>query len=90
MKKSKAKVDVKLTQDDVDRLGDIELEIENLLHEATLIVNKSASFTTRERFRQYVKAHLEMALNHDHEWLGGCSTTLRDIIKELTEERGTR
>jgi len=66
----------------LDRLGEIKLEMEELLDEA--------KFLTREldrgewdRAERTWYAHIQMHLDGDHEWLGGASHTLEDTLATL-------
>ena len=61
----------------LDLMGDIKELVEGI----------PVSFI-RERARSYWLAHIEMALNDDHNWVGGSMATIEGTIDELKEEVG--
>lgn len=68
------------------RLIEIKDEIKTLLEEAKQIIRyKSSNSITWERARSYWYAHIMMALDKEHDYLGGSMFTMEDTINELEE-----
>jgi hypothetical protein len=66
----------------LERLEEIEREIGALVEEASDVIR---GFGERpyERAKSYWIAHIKMALNKEHDYLGGSMVTLADTRKEL-------
>ena len=72
----------------VDRLRDIQTELEELLYEARQIirdVTRDESPLIYERAKAYWLAHAKMAISDDHGYLGGCDPNLPKTIQEIDE-----
>ena len=67
-----------------ERLANIKDEIKELIREAKGIVRFKGGITY-ERARSYWLAHIIMALDKDHEFLGGSMFTMQDTIKEMKD-----
>ena len=74
-----------ITTDQVERFREIISEIKELMGEAKDIVRKGERITM-ERFRSYPFPHIVMALDEDHEFVGGDMFTLEDIADELESQ----
>ena len=72
----------------VDRLRDIQTELEELLFEATDIIDsvtREHGSMIFERAKSYWLAHAKMAISDDHGYLGGCDPNLPKTIQEIDE-----
>jgi hypothetical protein len=69
-----------VTQSDVDRLSEIKDEIKYLVEEARVLVHSTSEDA---RSKAYWYAHITMALDDDHEFLGSGSHTMQDTIDNL-------
>lgn len=69
----------------VSELGEIYEEMEQLIERLRSCVRRMKDKSIGERARRGVLAYFEMALNKNHDWLGGNMTTLADIIEELQD-----
>ncbi len=67
--------------EDADRLDEIREEIKELINEASGIIDRYPG--TEARFKGYPYAHIVMALDKDHMFLGGSMFTLADCIEEI-------
>lgn len=67
----------------LDRLREIQCEIEILLDEAMHCVRGAGGSTARAE--AYWKAHIICALCNDHQYLGGSMATMQDTIEELEQ-----
>lgn len=70
------------TQETVDRLEEIRIEIEELAREAVGMLDG----ITRERARSYWFAHIICALSKESEFLGSSMITMEETIEELRED----
>jgi len=68
-------------EDAIDRLREIQSEIEELLDEAMHCIRDAGGSTAQAD--AYWKAHIICALRNDHEYLGGSMVTMQDTIEEL-------
>ena len=68
-------------QEAIDRLREIQTEIEELLDEALHCIRDAGGSTAQAD--AYWKAHIICALRNDHEYLGGSMVTMQDTIEEL-------
>ena len=72
------------------RLEDIKEEIKELMHEAKRLVQSGAKKANRpiiyERAKSYWLPHIFMALDKDHDYLGGSMTTMEDTINEIGDD----
>ena len=69
--------------DDAGRLSEIKDEIKELMDEAKSIVEHSGNNTAWARAKSYWYAHIVMALDDDHMFMGGSMTSMQDTIDEL-------
>ena len=71
-----------------NRLQEIKDEVKALIGEAKDIVRKESRNQGRnivwERAKTYWLAHIVMALDDDHEYLGSGPTTMQDTIEDLS------
>lgn len=74
-----------ITTDQVERFREIISEIKEMMDEAKNIVRKGDRMTM-ERFRSYPYSHIVMALDEEHDFLGGDMFTLEDIADELESQ----
>lgn len=65
----------------IDRLREIQTEIEELLDEALQCIGDAGGSTAQAD--AYWKAHIICALRNDHEYLGGSMVTMQDTIEGL-------
>jgi len=70
----------------VDRLGEIQGEMLELLDEADRILRHDIGGMIYERARSYWLAHVKMALTKEHGYLGGSMVDFEDTIKEAEED----
>ncbi|MBL8693182.1 MAG: hypothetical protein JNJ88_03720 [Planctomycetes bacterium] len=75
--------DRKCEESPADRLEDLAVEFAETLGRAKAIVERELTGSVRERARRGWIAQIEMALSHDHTWLGRASTPLTETIDEL-------
>ena len=68
-----------------DQLEDVYEEMMDLSRNLRRLINMIPDRSISERARRGPLAHIQMSLNHEHEWLGGINTTLSDIIEALRE-----
>ena len=73
----------KVTSEDLYRLEEIKDEIKSLIQEAEEILRGTSE---EDRAHSYWAAHIKMALDKDHSYLGGSMCTLQDSIESLREE----
>ncbi|GJM44077.1 MAG: hypothetical protein DHS20C21_09190 [Gemmatimonadota bacterium] len=67
----------------VAELEELKAQIREALDQAKQHL-RDAGGMIGERARRTWIAHIEMALDHDHEWMGGgCDTTMQDTLEEL-------
>jgi len=71
------------TSERVERLIEIKEEMLELLRETTQLTRGT---TEEDRARSYWQAHLRMALDDEHGYLGGSMCTLQDTINALDGE----
>jgi len=70
---------------DVLRLQDIKDEIKELVYEAQdLIPRDTIEFS---RAKSYWLPHILMALDKDHDYLGGSMCTMQETVDDLNERR---
>jgi len=69
--------------DAISELSEIKEEILELLGNAREVVKGTSEAS---RAHAYWIAHIRMALDDDHEWLGGSMCTLQGSIDSLQEE----
>ena len=70
-----------------ERLEEIKDEIKELMEEAMGIVQEESNGgIVFDRAKAYWNAHIIMALDEDHVYLGGCGHTFQDTIDELSGE----
>lgn len=67
-----------------DRLEEIKDEIKNLITEALHLMKPDERI--HDRARAYWYAHIVMALDKDHMYLGGSMVTMQDTIDEIRED----
>lgn len=78
-----------LFQEPITEAVDVADQLEDLYDELKEIVrnlqgiSRGLDATNRERMKRYVLSHLSMALDDEHEWLGGNAITLRDVIDDI-------
>lgn len=63
------------------RLEEIKVQIKELLEEAIDLVPDHA----RSRAEAYWYAHIAMALDEDHGYMGGCMCSMQDTIDRIEE-----
>ena len=68
------------TQDELTRLEEIYLEFKQLLEEVSGILPDTIE---GERARGYWFAHIAMALDNQHEFVGECMQTMSGTIDEM-------
>lgn len=68
-----------------DRLEDIRAAIEELIDEASELIESSGRPTLIGGWNAYAKPSLMMALNQETEWLGSCSYNLEKVVEYLRE-----
>lgn len=73
-----------ITRNDVERLAEIKDQMKELLSEATQMIRGEG--ITYERAKAYWIGHISCALDDDHMYVGGSSTTFADTIAELEAE----
>lgn len=59
--------------------------LQSVVNELQHLVRNIPDETLKERARRMMLAHLEMAMNNDHMWLGGNMYTLADLIEDLRD-----
>ena len=72
----------------IDRLREIQEEIEELLGEAKRCIRAAGGTKTQTMIRAeaYWIAHIIGALRNDHGYLGGSMATMQDTIEELESD----
>ena len=68
-------------QEAIDRLREIQSEMEELLIEALQCIREAGGSTAQAE--AYWKAHIVCAIRNDHGYLGGSMVTLQDTIEDL-------
>lgn len=74
-------------QEAIDRLMEIQDEIDGLVQEAKEII-KEAAPGEYERARRYWAAHIEGALSKSYGWLGGSFIDMESTIEAIQGEGG--
>jgi hypothetical protein len=69
--------------DPVSRLEEIQEEMSVLLDEAQRLVRQNAKGNGYERAKAYWIGQIEMALSHNHSFLGRSMCTMTDTISEM-------
>lgn len=67
-----------------ERLTEIKEEMKDLLGEAQDLFRQEGGMTYT-RAKSYPLAHIAMALDKDHDYLGGSMFTFNDLIEELDD-----
>lgn len=67
--------------DEIDRLREIQEEVEELVGEAMACIRAAGGSTAQAD--AYWKPHIIGAIRNDHEYLGGSMVTMQDTIEEL-------
>ena len=65
------------------RFEEIKVQIKELIDEAIDLVPEGG---VKECARSYWYSHIVMALDNDHEYIGGSMVTMEDTINEFDEE----
>jgi hypothetical protein len=73
----------KLTTENIERLRELLTEMKERVQEARDIIHKGPVLQW-ERAKSYCLAHIEMALDNDHGYIGS-DTTLAEVIDELED-----
>jgi len=63
-------------------LEELKVQIREAVDQAKELLGDAGGMIG-ERARRTWIAHIEMALDHDHEWLGGSDQTMQDTLNEL-------
>ena len=71
-------------QERADDLAEIKEQVHELIQTARELV-RGADDLTRRRAESGWIAQIEMALDHDHEWLGRASVTMQETIDEMQD-----
>lgn len=74
----------KQNREAVARLEEIREEIKALNEEALMLVRSAGAH--EERARVYWYAHIQQAVDSDHEWLGGSMCTMEESANEIDTE----
>lgn len=69
--------------DIADQLEEVYEELQDLLYNLKRLVRQIPYRALSERANRGVLAHIEIALNNEHQWMGRNYTTLADVIEEL-------
>lgn len=70
-----------------ERLTEIKDEIKDLINEAFDLVRQNAAHkVTLQRAESYWIPHVKMALDKEHDYMGGSMVTLQDTIDEIEKE----
>jgi hypothetical protein len=69
-------------QETIQRLINIKMEIKDLIAEALELIESESEFEG-QRAERYWYAHIEMALDNDHSYLGGSMVTMEDSIEGI-------
>lgn len=75
-----------ITQDDHDRLKEIQIQMLEMLEEAKGIVKHSDNPSLYERFKAYGYPSIQMALTDEHMYCGSCQCGLHDVISVLEDD----
>lgn len=67
----------------LERLVEIKDEMLELLNETRRLLQGTSE---EDRARSYWWAHIRMAIDNDHGYLGGSMVTIQDTIEELENE----
>lgn len=69
----------------MDRENALEIieKMKELLYDFEAIVRFKGSHMDMERFRQYPKGHILMALTNDHDYMGGCHFNLEALVDDI-------
>jgi len=70
----------------VNRLCEIRTEIKTLVEEAKQLIQKEGTTTEKERARSYFIPQILMALDNDHDYLGGTMFTMQDVENSISEQ----
>ena len=73
-----------IPREDVRRFEEIRDEIKELVYEARGMLPRNS--IEYERAKSYWIPHILMALDSDHDYLGGSMFTMQDTINDLTIE----
>ena len=73
-------------KEDVNRLEEIKDQIRELVEEAQGILQTCDNRVTKERAKSYWIPQLYMALDNNHEYLGGSMCTMEDTIAEIEDQ----
>lgn len=65
------------------RLGEIKDQIKELMDEAESLVRRHGTSIVKERAKSYWVPHILMALDNDHEYLGGDAFTMESAANAL-------
>lgn len=71
---------------ELENLIQIKNDISALIQEAQNILRRNADHMTYERAKSYWIAHIIMALDKEHNYLGGSMFTFQDTINELDDD----
>ena len=72
-----------VSTDEIERLKEIKDELKELVGEAEGLVRHLGRGMSFERARSYWIPHLRMAIDKDHDFLGGSMYTMEDTIREI-------
>ena len=67
----------------IDRLDEIKDEFKELLREAHRLIREAGSEHILARAEAYWLAHIKMAIDKDHDYLGGSMCSMDDTIREI-------
>ena len=67
----------------VERLRDIQSEMQSLLEEADRLIRQNGSKMTYARAKSYWLAHVEMGLSNNHGFVGGSGCSMDHTIEEM-------
>ncbi len=70
----------------VDRLFEIQTKMQDLLNEASDLVQKHGGDMVYARAEAYWIPTIETCLTDDHDWCGGCMCTMSQTIAEMNGE----
>ncbi len=70
----------------VTELEEMHEQIKDLVQNARRLL-RHADHLTRRRAESGWVAQIQMALDHDHEWLGRASVTMQETIEEMRSRR---
>lgn len=72
--------------DVLETLNNIYDQLMDSVNELEDVLRGVPNRNLQERARRMVLAHLQMALNNNHSWMGKNMTTLAEVIQEFEDE----